>query len=299
MRFPSIQALRAIESFERHGTIWQVAEELNVTRSAVSHQLRTLESDLAFNLLVRAGTRVELTTRGRDYARDVRAALRTLSAAGARNSGEGVSGTLDISCPPGFAAGWLCSRIDEFCTLFPDISLSVRTPRRLNDVSAPSIDLFIAFGNTTHANLHCEPLTEISFTPLCSPVYLNRFSGFGEVSDLERATLLHFVDRSDWLTWLRSVGARDRIAHGGILFSDMTLALAAATSGQGVMLGDRLTCRSALDAGTLVAPFEHEIVLSSGYMLAIPNERIDKPSVVAFRAWIFDKLVSQEPSNGK
>jgi len=70
-RIPSTQALRALESFARHGTVWQAADELNLTRSAVSHQLRLLERDLGFRLMNRIGTRVELTPQGVAYAADI------------------------------------------------------------------------------------------------------------------------------------------------------------------------------------------------------------------------------------
>ena len=59
-RIPSTQALRALDSFTRHGSVWKAADELNLTRSAVSHQLRLLERDLGFQLLNRIGTRIEL-----------------------------------------------------------------------------------------------------------------------------------------------------------------------------------------------------------------------------------------------
>ena len=75
MRIPSTQALRALDAFARHGSVWKAADELRLTRSADSHQLRLLESDLGFALLRRAGKGVGLTARGRRYANDVRKAL--------------------------------------------------------------------------------------------------------------------------------------------------------------------------------------------------------------------------------
>src|SRR6186713_1822031 len=75
MRIPSTQALRALESFARHGSVWRSAEELHLTRSAVSHQLRLLERDLGFDLVERIGKGVALTARGQRYAADVRKAL--------------------------------------------------------------------------------------------------------------------------------------------------------------------------------------------------------------------------------
>ena len=69
-RIPSTQALRALDSFTRHGSVWKAADELNLTRSAVSHQLRLLERDLGFQLLSRVGTKIELTEQGLGYALD-------------------------------------------------------------------------------------------------------------------------------------------------------------------------------------------------------------------------------------
>ena len=103
-RIPSTQALRALESFARLGTVWQAADELHLTRSAVSHQLRLLERDLGFQLLNRVGTRIELTLQGQGYAREIRRALVTIAGSAVRHSGRGVTGELKLSCPPGFAA---------------------------------------------------------------------------------------------------------------------------------------------------------------------------------------------------
>ena len=78
LRIPSTQALRALDSFARHGSVWRAADELHLTRSAVSHQLRLLERDLGFDLLERIGKGVALTPRGQRYASDVRKALTVL-----------------------------------------------------------------------------------------------------------------------------------------------------------------------------------------------------------------------------
>ncbi len=152
-RIPSTQALRALESFARHGTVWQAADELNLTRSAVSHQLRLLERDLGFRLLNRIGTRIELTPQGLAYSEDVRRALSAIAGSAARNAGRGISGALTVSSTAGFAASWLCPKIGRFRSTFPDVALSVVTPRRLDDVSNPDVDLFISFGTGNQENV--------------------------------------------------------------------------------------------------------------------------------------------------
>ena len=93
-RIPSTQALRALDSFARHGLVWKAAEELNLTRSAVSHQLRLLERELGFSLFSRAGTGIVLTARGRAYASDVRQALTLISQSASRHAGNALTGPL-------------------------------------------------------------------------------------------------------------------------------------------------------------------------------------------------------------
>ena len=129
-RIPSTQALRALDSFTRHGSVWKAADELNLTRSAVSHQLRLLERDLGFQLLNRIGTRIELTEQGLGYALDVRKALNTIAGSAVRHANRGVSGSINVCCTPGFASSWLCSHVSSFRESHPDVRLSISTPMR-------------------------------------------------------------------------------------------------------------------------------------------------------------------------
>lgn len=93
-RIPSTQALRALESFSRLGTVWQAADDLHVTRSAVSHQLRLLERERGIELFHRVGTRIALSSRGQSYAKDIRSALRLIQESASRHAGDGLSGQL-------------------------------------------------------------------------------------------------------------------------------------------------------------------------------------------------------------
>ncbi|TIS07579.1 MAG: LysR family transcriptional regulator, partial [Mesorhizobium sp.] len=249
MRIPSTQALRALDSFARHGSVWRAADELHLTRSAVSHQLRLLERDLGFDLLQRIGKGVALTPRGQRYAADVRKALTVLGDAGTQNSGAGVGGSFGISCPPGFASMFLCTHIGEFQQMYPDVALSVLTPRRLDDVSNPEADAFIAFGVGNWPNRAVELLCEVSFTPLCSPTLLNKVGGFSKPADVLRANLLHLSDTEDWARWLALSKVENPDTEGGIFFSDMNLVFSAAIAGQGIAMGDELTGRRALSEG--------------------------------------------------
>ncbi|MCZ4353340.1 LysR substrate-binding domain-containing protein [Roseovarius aestuarii] len=285
-RIPSTQALRALECFARHGTVWAAADELNLTRSAVSHQLRLLERDLGFALFNRVGTRIELTPRGRAYAADVRGALSAIAGSAARNAGHGLSGRLTVSCTPGFAAFWLAPRIAEFRAICPDVELRIVTPRRLDDVSNPDADLFIAFGDGTMRNVDVELLREVDFVPLLSPVLANRLGGLKRCEDILRADLLHLGDHEDWRRWMQAAGLPPRAASKGPVFADMNLVYAATIAGQGVSMGDVFICNSAMESGQLMRATDVVIQSQNAYFLGIPPQKEPLEPARAFRNWI-------------
>ncbi len=294
MRIPSTQALRALDSFARHGSVWRAADELNLTRSAVSHQLRLLERDLGFDLLERVGKRVALTPRGRHYANDVRKALTVLGDATGRHAGKGVGGTFTVSCTPGFASLWLCTHIGDFQRTYPDVSLRIVTPRRLDEVSNPEVDLFIAFGDGNWPNRAVELLCEVEFAPLCSPALVNRMGGLSRPADLLRATLLHLGDTEDWSRWLAMHKIENPNPDAGIIFSDMNLVMSAAIAGQGIALGDELTGRRALIDGRLARPFDRSIKSPRSYFLVHEHTKTGHPVLGAFATWISTQLNDAE-----
>ncbi len=290
LRIPSTQALRALDSFARHGSVWRAADELNVTRSAVSHQLRLLERDLGFELLERAGKGVALTPSGRRYALDVRKALTVLGDAAEQQAGQGLGGSFGVSCTPGFASLWLCTHIAAFQDMYPAVSLRIMTPRRLDDVTNAEADVFIAFGIGNWPNHAVELLCDIEFTPLCSPSLLNRLGGLARPQDVLRANLLHLGDVEDWSRWFAATGVENPDPECGIVFSDMNLVFSAATAGQGIAMGDELTSRKALDEGRLVRPFEIAIKSPRSYFLVFEHAKAGHPVLKAFSEWLRAKL---------
>ncbi len=293
-RIPTTQSLRALDSFRRHGTVWKAAEDLNLTRSAVSHQLRLLERDLDFALFTRVGTRLELTARGRAFAEDSARALSMISGSAARNAGQGLSGELTISSTPGFAASWLGPKLQRFRAICPEVTLSIRTPRVLGDVSDPSVDVFIAFADADLRGVEQVLLRRVGFTPLISPALLNRLGGMSRPEDVLRGTLLHLGGTQDWEDWLALAGVQQAPPlTTGIHLSDMTLVFVAALKGQGIALGDELTCREAMETGQLMRPFDLAIESSKAYYLAIPPSKSDIETVHAFRSWILEEVAEE------
>lgn len=290
MRIPSLTALRALEAVGRLGSVRLAAEEIHLTRSAVSHQLRFLEAELGFPLTERAGRGIALTPRAERYARVVRRALRLIHAAGDEAAGAELAGRLTVSSTPGFATYVLAPAVGGFTATHAGIELGVVTPRRLDDVAAPGIDLFLSYGGGTWPDMWFERLAEMRFSPVCSPILLQR--GLREPRDLARFPLIHLSDRADWVRWLGAAGVAG-LDPRGIVVSDMNLALAAAIAGQGVAMGDTLISAGLVEAGALVHPFAVTLAAPGAYYAVGHPGAAERPLVAAFLDWLKQHLASR------
>ncbi|MER9256616.1 LysR substrate-binding domain-containing protein [Mesorhizobium sp. M0598] len=285
--YPSIQALRVLTSFARTGSVEETADELVLTRSAVTYQLRLLERSLSFSLLHRAGTRIGLSSEGLAYAHDVRSALNMISDSAQRFANRSVSGTLVICSTPGFAGGWLCSRIAKFNEAFPDVKIILKTQTLLENVANEEVDAFITFGNGHWPEMTVSHLVDIRISPVCSPVFLHQHGMFKDPKDLSSVPLLNILgDETDWEIWLTAAGVDPFLAHRGITFHDGNLCFNAAVYSQGVALGDHFTCRAALESGMLVMPFELVLRGRRSYYLVSSPAKAETPTVGAFSSWI-------------
>ena len=281
-----MHALRALDVFARTGTVWEAAEHLGITRSALSHRLGLLETFLGFEVAVRSGKGISLTPRGRRYAADVQKSLALLHDAH-DEGGRPIDGNLTISSTPGFASMWLCNHIASFQVEHPDLNLHIVASRELDQASDRGVDLFILFGEGSWPKQHVQHLYDVEFLPMCSPTLLNAQGGLDEPADVLQFPLLHLNDWNDWREWLKAAGvpAPGRRVRG-TRFSDLMLVQTAAIGGQGIMMGDAITCAVALAGGQLVAPFPLKIKSSAGYYLVRNGQKRPSPAVSAFTRWL-------------
>jgi LysR family glycine cleavage system transcriptional activator len=278
-----MHALRALDAFARLGTVWEAAELLGITRSALSHRLGLLEAILGFEVAARSGKGISLTPRGRRYAADVQKSLALLH--DAHEEGRPIEGTLVISSTPGFASMWLCNHIASFQAEHPDLDLQIVANRELDQATDRSVDLFIVFGEGGWPKQHVQHLYDVEFLPMCSPALLNMHGGLNEPADLLRFPLLHLSNWDDWAQWLTANNVALPRRGAGIRFSDLMMVQTAAIGGQGIMMGDGITCAVALAGGQLVAPFPMKIVSRAGYYL-VRNQKRPTLAISAFTRWL-------------
>lgn len=278
--------MRAFEALARLGSLTDAADYLSLTRSAISHQLRLLESQLNIQLYERRGRGVILTPAGQLYAGEVREALHNLERIHANLPGQEYNGHLHICMPPGFAASVVSRHINDFYRAYPTIRLHLSTNREDETINQPNFDLFVVFSDGVYNDQHVELLAQPMYHPVCSPRLLNELN-ITHPRDLDNATLLHLHDSHDWQLWLAGCAGKNKIkVDSGLYFSNILLVLQAALSGQGVAIGDDVVCGDSLRQGQLVRPFSEKIPSDRAYYLVTPQSRLEDPNVQAFSDWI-------------
>ena len=290
-RIPSLKAMQALEALERLGSAGAVADEMALTRSAVSHILRRLEAEAGFALTEPDGRGLKLTLRGRHYALEARRALAILKDAASHERAP-MTGELNVVCPPGFAALWLADRIGGFNAQYPDVRIKVSAARLLGDMGDEAADVQVAFSDEATMRGKAELLARVNLFPVCAPSMLSAEPGLRKASDLARFRLLHLVTEADWQRWLEAAGAGSVDPRSGVVFSDMPMVQLAAAAGQGVALGDSLTAQAALSSGNLVRPFGLSIPSRWNYYLKVAEAGPAGHVAEAFAQWIRQQLAA-------
>src|ERR1700688_5255490 len=168
-RLPPMQALRAFEAAARTRSLTRAAESLHLTHGAISHQIKSLETDFGVRLVERAGRGIRLTDEGERFATRVRAVLSDLGDAVREVSERANPRQLRVSVIPSFAARWLLPRIGRFFAAHPDIDLDVSATNLLVDFRRDEIDVAIRHGSGDWPGLVSEYVLDDVYFPVCSP----------------------------------------------------------------------------------------------------------------------------------
>jgi LysR family glycine cleavage system transcriptional activator len=290
-RLPPLNALRAFEAAARLLSFTRAAQELHVTQTAVSHQMRLLESHLGFRLFVRLPRRLMLTAEGAAYARELHRVFERIEDATAALRAHPRREVLAVTSLPSFAARWLVPRLGRFVARHPHTDLRLISTERQLDFAREAVDVGIRFGYGRYAGLRVEKLMDDECFPVCSPALLGRRVRL-KLADLSRHLLLHDDSPDGWRRWLRAVGATGIDAERGHIFNDGALVLQAAAAGHGVALGRRVLVEGDLAAGRLVRPFAASVPADAAYYLVTSEQTALLPRVVAFRAWLLDEVAT-------
>jgi len=244
LRFPSIDGLRAFDAAARVGSFERAAEELDITASAVSKRLGTLESLLGAALFTRSGRALLLTASGREYLPQVRSALALLASMPQHRRTSQRVQRLRVSAPPTFARRVLVPALGSFTQALPEVELELLLSIPYLDVQPGESDVEVHAGEPP---VGARRLLDESVLPMAQP---QAAAGIGATKDLAGEMLLR-TPIQPWLPWLRAAGLDWPEPVRGPRFVDLGLTLEAAACGQGVVLARPSLALDLLRAGRL------------------------------------------------
>ncbi|MCP5366660.1 MAG: LysR family transcriptional regulator [Hyphomicrobiales bacterium] len=294
---PTFTSLQCFEAAARHLNFTRAAEELNLTQSAVSRQVRNLESFLRQDLFRRADRRLGLTEAGADYARAVAGLLDGLQAETlkvlTRDAGPQV---LNLALFPTFGSFWLIPRLGGFTAAHPHLQLNLTTGTRPFDLEADDVDVAIQHGDGTWPGAVTHLIAQEETIPVCAPSLVD---GRRRVpaAELARFTRLHLQSRPyAWDEWMTARGldapGGEAAADTGPRFEFFNMVIRAALAGLGVAVLPRMFVGEELAAGHLVAPFGPAVLSHRAYYMAYAARKADLPKVVAFRDWLLGQVAA-------
>ncbi|WP_316167334.1 MULTISPECIES: transcriptional regulator GcvA [unclassified Bradyrhizobium] len=288
-RLPSLNGLRAFEAAARHLSFTRAASELNVTQTAISHQIKRLEDELGLRLFVRQNRSLALTPQARDYLPLVRAAFDDLRLATERLVRKDNAKVLTVSTIASLAAKWLLPRLTAFQEAHPGIDVRITTSTGLVDFRKDDVDAAIRYGRGHWPGVRAEWLMADELFPVCSPALLHGDKPLRCPEDLAHHTLLQVSGGydDDWRLWLTAAGLPVEMSRQGRLSFDLSLmTVQAAIDGLGVAIGRTAYVQDDIAKGRLVVPFKMTLPSDAGFYLVTPEGRTDPPKLKAFRQWL-------------
>ncbi|WP_223621335.1 transcriptional regulator GcvA [Lysobacter sp. ESA13C] len=284
-RLPPLGSLRAFEAAARLHSFKRAAEELSVTPTAISHQIRALEAQIGVRLFERQTRKVALTAEAAALYPVLRDGFDAFAGAIAAIAARRQRRALTLSAPLSFTAKWLVPRVASFRAAYPDLDLRLHASDDPVDLHGGIADAAIRYGRGPYPGLVAERLIENRFAPLCSPRL-----GLRRPEDLRAQSLLHSEwrhpteDTPTWQAWCARAGLAGLDVEAGLRFTDESHAIQAAIAGHGVALLSLALVADDLAAGTLVQPFGPALDGYPHWLL-----RPDTPpseEVLALRDWL-------------
>jgi LysR family glycine cleavage system transcriptional activator len=290
---PALDLLVGFEASARHLSFTKAGEELFLTQSAVSRQIKELEEQLGVELFQRRHRALALTDAGKSFYASAAQVLTTMRTATDRLRAQVGKKDLSVTTTHSFAALWLIPRLAGFTRGHPGIDVRIMADTRVQDLDRDGLDLAIRHGPASLAGSNAVRLMGERVFPVCSPKLLKAKSKpLREPQDLRYHCLLQYDDpegRHPWLhwkTWLEVERIADLRPAGTLSFSGYEQIIPAAVAGHGVGLGRTPLVKDLLASGELVAPFKSSADPARAYYAVVSKSAEGRPEVVEFVAWL-------------
>jgi LysR family transcriptional regulator of beta-lactamase len=284
-----LTALRAFEAAARHLSFTRAADELCVTQTAISHQVKGLEQRLGAALFRRSNRGLKLTDEGLALAPTLFESFGAIDRLFEQFEAGGVREVLTVSAVGTFVVGALLERLPTFRAAHPLVDLRILTNNNKVDVVAEGLDYAIRFGDGAWQGCDAELICKAPLSPLCAPQLAQQLR---VPSDLLRLPLLRSYRPQDWPAWFKAAGLEAVNLHGP-LFDSSLIMVQAAILGEGVALAPHELFQREIDAGQLVRPLPIDADVG-GYWLTWLKSRPPSPAMEAFHDWLIGLYSGRE-----
>lgn len=287
---PPLDLVQGFEAAARTLSFTKAAEELFITQSAVSRQIRALEDHLGVSLFERRPRSLVLTDQGRALYRTAAEFLERLQETTDRLRADRGVPHLTVTTTGGFASLWLIPRLRSFTALHPDVDVRISASYKAVNLERSLVDVAVRYCKEEEAPDGAIRLFGEELFPICSPVL--QTSGpnpLRTLADLRHHALLHMDearDLMDWDTWLAAHGHTGLRPAASIRFDSYEQMIQAALSGQGVAMGIGRLVAGLVEAGKLIAPFCKSVTGSRSYFVIRSATTGSRPHVQAFVDWL-------------
>ena len=295
---PSLDLLQGFEAAARHLSFTKAGEELFLTQSAVSRQIKELEDQLGVPLFHRRHRALALTDAGQQFYAAAAQVLTTMRTATSRLQAQSGRKPLSVTTTNSFAALWLIPRLAGFTRTHPGVDVRIMAETRVQDLERDGLDLAIRHGPPSLAGPNAVRLFGERVFPVCSPKLLKR-NPLREPADLKNHCLLQYDDpeaRHPWLhwkTWLEVAGIPDLRPAGTLSFSGYEQIIPAAIAGHGVALGRSPLVKDSIASKELVAPFKSSADPARAYFAITSRSAAGRREVADFVEWLKEEAAKR------
>ena len=286
----SMRALRAFCVAVERGSFRLAAEDLYLTASAVSHQIRQLEDTIGKQLFLRTARSLNVTEAGRAFYDDLRPILDDLDVTIERNSKQVDGAVLKLSVQPFFASELLLPRLSEFVAENSDISITVDTIEGESGAHDKTADVSIRLFSTPPAGIDSDRLFSLRLIPVGSPDFYDSVRVVAGRITSDFPLIVHDSRPKAWQKWQQSSGIRLPRNPKIIRLNSMTSIARAAEQGLGAALIPAQLCCAWMESGALTQLFDHELESREAYYLISTDDPSDTRHSSTFRDWVLQEF---------
>ncbi|GGK70859.1 LysR substrate-binding domain-containing protein [Amphritea balenae] len=303
-KLPPLSTLVTFEAAARLLSFTQAGEELHVTQTAISRQVRSLEEYLSRPLFIRGHRSVKLTDAGELLLQSVSMGLEHIATTVTELRYAKPESHLTVSATIAFASLWLSPRLLAFKQLHPNLEVRILASDRDINLQTEGVDLAFGCGDyDNQSGVKATFLFADEVFPVCSSNYLNTRAQINKPEDLLQHQLLHLDDEhwrniswkaTDWSLWLKSQDVKGPLPSGGLRINNYPLLLQTAVNGQGIALGWKHLVSDLLKQGLLIKPLQQSLNTHRGYYLVESSQAPLSIEAKTFRDWILQQAQNEQ-----